>query len=199
MGQQLGLVTNARDAADRIRREGWEIDPRTRRAARQAGTMHEHSDRLQPILVETRRGAEHLQRLRETLARVELTDGMPFAGLVVEASGRLPRDATLVALLGDVSVETAAALGTLRRAGFALTVILVVMETHPLEKAHGRLLAEGIGDVRHLAGPEMLPILCQQQVMGRGQFTTTAVAAPTDPEGPDWTRMTPYEAGSLEE
>ncbi len=34
MGQQVGLVTNARDAADRIRREGWEVDPRTRQTAR---------------------------------------------------------------------------------------------------------------------------------------------------------------------
>ena len=199
IGQQFGLVTNARDAADRIGWDGWESDPRTRRAARQTGAMQEHSDRLQPILVETRSGAEHLQRLRETLARVELTDGMTFASLVVEAAGRLPRDATLVALLADVSLETAAALGTLRRAGFALTVILIVMETHPLEKAHGRLLAEGIRDVRHLTGPEMLSILCQQQVMGRGQFAAAAIEPSADPEGPDWTRMTPYEAGSLEE
>jgi uncharacterized protein (DUF58 family) len=199
MGQQFGLVTNARDAADRIRREGWESDPRTRRAARQSSAMHEESDRLQPILLETRRGAEHLQRLRETLARVELTDGMTFAGLVLEAASRLPRDATLVALLGEVSLETAAALGTLRRAGFALTAILVALAEHPLEKSHGRLLAEGIRDVRHLARAEMLPILCQQQMMGRGQFALGAVEAAADPEGPDWMRMTPYEAQSLEE
>ena len=35
MGQQVGLVTNGRDAADRIRQEGCEHDPRTRQAARQ--------------------------------------------------------------------------------------------------------------------------------------------------------------------
>ncbi len=37
MGQQIGLVTNARDAADRIRQEGWDFDLRTRDAARGAG------------------------------------------------------------------------------------------------------------------------------------------------------------------
>ena len=37
MGQQIGLVTNGRDAADRIRTEGWRTDPRTRRAARSTG------------------------------------------------------------------------------------------------------------------------------------------------------------------
>ena len=200
MGQQIGLATNARDGADRIRREGWQIDPRTRQAARRTGAMDETSERLEPVVVETRRGAEHLQRIGETLARVELTDGITFAGLVIEMAGRLPRDATLVALLGEVSVETAAALGTLRRAGFALTAVLICMDEHTLEKAHGRLLGEGVRDVRHLAREEALPTLCQQQVMGRGQFETTPVAAPAaDEDGPAWNRQTPYEMDSPEE
>jgi uncharacterized protein (DUF58 family) len=198
MGQQFGLMTNARDAADRIRREGWETDPRTRQAARQAGAMLEQNDRLEPVIVETRRGAEHLQRLRETLARVELTDGMTLAELIIETAGRLPRDATVVAVLGDVSVEAAAALGTLGRGGFALTAVLVAMDFLSLEKAHGRLLAEGVRDVRHLARAEALPILCQQQVMGRGQFAAAPVAEPTE-DGPDWLRQTPYDLASPEE
>ncbi len=33
MGQQVGLVTNGRDAADRIRQEGWDFDFRSRSAA----------------------------------------------------------------------------------------------------------------------------------------------------------------------
>jgi uncharacterized protein (DUF58 family) len=200
MGQQVGLVSNARDAADRIRREGWNIDPRTRQLARQTGAMHESSERLEPILVETRRGADHLQHIRETLARTELTDGMTFAALIVEVAGRLPRDATLVALLGEVSVETAAALGTLRRAGFALTAILIAMDNLALEKGHGRLLAEGVRDVRHLHRAEALPYLCQQQVMGRGQFAFATAEEPLDEEdGPNWTRQTPYELESPEE
>ncbi len=32
MGQQIGLVSNGRDAADRIRTEGWQTDPRMRQA-----------------------------------------------------------------------------------------------------------------------------------------------------------------------
>ena len=198
MGQQFGLVTNGRDAVDRIRREGWQVDPRTRQAARAIGAMDEKSERLEPIVVETRRGAEHFQRVRETLARVELTDGISFAGLIIETAGRLPRDATIVALLGDVSMETAVALGTLRRAGFAMTAVLVCMEGLGLERAHGRLLAEGIRDVRHLARAEALPTLCQQQVMGRGQFAATPVAEPDDDAGPDWARLTPYELDSPE-
>jgi hypothetical protein len=74
------------------------------------------------------------------------------------------------------------------------------MDPETLEKAHGRLLAEGIRDVRHLARAEALPLLCQQQVMGRGQFEVAPIAEPAaDPEDPDWTRMTPYELDSPEQ
>ena len=110
----------------------------------------------------------------------------------------MPRDATVVAILGDVSVETAAALGTLRRGGFALTAILISMDSLTLERAHGRLVGEGVHDVRHLPREEALPTLCLQQVMGRGQFATTPIAEPVDDAGPDWTRQTPYELDSPE-
>jgi uncharacterized protein (DUF58 family) len=202
MGQQIGLVTNGRDAADRIRQEGYEHDPRTRQAARKSGAMEEKSERLQPIVVETRRGVEQLHRIRETLARVELTDGMSFAGLVLETSGRLPRDATVIAVLAEVSVETAVSLGNLKREGFAVTAILMVMDFKELEQGHGRLLAEGVRDVRHLAKPEGLPTLCRQQVMGRGQFTPT-LAEEVATEGaemrPDWMNRLPYELDSPED
>jgi hypothetical protein len=202
MGQQVGLVTNGRDAADRIRQEGYEHDPRTRQAARKSGAMEEKSERLQPIVVETRRGVEQLHRIRETLARVELTDGMSFAGLVLETAGRLPRDATVIAVLAEVSVETAVALGNLKREGFAVTAILMVMDFKELERGHGRLLAEGVRDVRHLAKPQGLPTLCRQQVMGRGQFTPTLaedVAAEGAEGRPDWMNRLPYELDSPEE
>src|SRR5262249_42352963 len=123
MGQQVGLVTNGRDAAERVRLEGWKGDHRTRQAARQTASMVDQIERLQPVVVETRRGAEQLLRIRETLARIELTDGMTLAELVVETSNRMPRDATVVAVVPDVPVETALALGTLRRLGFAVTAI----------------------------------------------------------------------------
>ena len=197
MGQQIGLVTNGRDAADRIRQEGWALDPHTRQAARKVGAMAETSERMKPLVVETRRGVEQLQRIRETLARVELTDGMTFAGLILETAGRLPRDATVVAVLPDVTMETAVALGNLRRQGFAITAVLIVLDVHALENAHGRLLAEGVRDVRHLSRPEGLPVLCQQQVLGRGQFTAILpeelAEAEAQAERPDWMQQTPYE------
>ena len=164
LGQQVGLVTNGRDAADRIRLEGWASDFRTRKEAQQSVSMREHSERLQPIVVETRRGIEQFQRIRETLARVELTDGLTVPQLLEETSSRLPRDATVVAILGAVSAETALALGSLRRRGFAVTAILVVFEGEALDHALIRLLAEGI-EVRQLCNEAELPGLCQRQLL----------------------------------
>jgi len=55
--------------------------------------MRDTSDRLRPVVVETRRGPEQLVRILETLARVELTDGLPLADLIGETASRMPRDA----------------------------------------------------------------------------------------------------------
>jgi uncharacterized repeat protein (TIGR01451 family) len=164
MGQQVGLATNGRDAADRIRREGWVGDYRTRQAVRQRNVMSERSERLRPQVVPTSRGVESFQRIRETLARVEWTDGLTFAQLVLEVAPRLPRDATVIAVLPSVPTETALALGNLRRRGFAVAVVLILIDDQDLEQAYGRLLAEGIRDVRHLKSEAGLPTLCQQQV-----------------------------------
>ena len=91
------------------------LDPRTRDAARRAASMIDTSDRLAPVVVPTEHGPEQLMRILETLARVELTDGLTFAQLVYETASRLPRDATVVALVPSVSTETAVALGSVRR------------------------------------------------------------------------------------
>jgi uncharacterized repeat protein (TIGR01451 family) len=165
LGQQVGLVTNGRDAADRIRQEGWAHDFRTRAAALRSASVEAQSDRLQPLVVETRRGVEQFPRILEVLARVELTDGLTVAQLVGETASRMPRDATVVAVLGEVSTEAALALGNLRRRGHAVTAILVLFGEDKSEVAHGRLLAEGL-EVRHVRDEASLAALCARQMAG---------------------------------
>jgi hypothetical protein len=170
LNQQLGLMSNGRDAADRsrldvtIQRGSDEEQPgfATREEARASGEVLEESDRLRPVLVETRRGLEQFQRIREALARLELTDGLSFAQLVIEMTPRLPRDATVIALLPSVPVETSGVLGMLRRQGFAVTAILLGLDENDLLVAHGRLLAEGVRDVRHVNNEEELIGLSRQ-------------------------------------
>ncbi|MFV1966538.1 MAG: DUF58 domain-containing protein [Pirellulaceae bacterium] len=164
MGQQIGLVTNGRDAADRIRQEGWDFDIRTRDAARQAASMRDTSDRLQPLLVETRRGADQLMRILETLARVELTDGLTLPQLIIETSSRLPRDATVIVILPKVSAEDAIALGNLRRNGYAITAILNLYEEYDFAQAAGPLLAQGI-EAHHLRDEDAVINVCRQFVL----------------------------------
>jgi uncharacterized protein (DUF58 family) len=164
LGQQVGLVTNGRDAADRIREEGYRHEFRTRALALDTVEMQGSSTRLRPLIVETRRGAEQLVRILETLARVELTDGLTFAQLVLEATSRLPRDATVVALLPDVSPETAIALGSLKRRGYAVTVVLLMFEDENFAECMGRLLAEGI-DVRRVENEAAIAEVCGAQLV----------------------------------
>lgn len=161
MGQQIGLVTNGRDAADRIRQEGWDYDIRTRDAARKAASMSDESDRLQPLVVQTQRGPEQLMRILETLARVELTDGLDLAQLIGETASRMPRDATVVAILPQVSDEDAIALGNLKRRGFAVSAILNLYERYDFAAASGPLLAQGI-ETHHLRDEPSIVTMCQK-------------------------------------
>jgi len=164
MGQQIGLVTNGRDAADRIRQEGWDFDIRTRSAAQQSASMLARSDRLQPLVVETRRGSDQLMRILELLARGELTDGLDVAQLVAETASRLPRDATVVAVLTSVTHATAVALGNLVRRGFAVTAIINVFEERDFAEAAGLLLAERI-EARHLKDEATVGTICRDFVV----------------------------------
>jgi hypothetical protein len=113
-------------------------------------------------VVETRRGIEQFQQIREALARLEFTDGLSFARLVIEVTPRLPRDATVVAVLPAVSIESATTLGNLRRQGFAVSALLIGLADEELLVAHGRLLAEGVRDVRHVNTEEELGLLGDQ-------------------------------------
>ena len=161
LGQQVGLVTNGRDAADRIRQEGWAHDHRTRAAALAAASVRDKSERLQPLVVPTRRGAEQLVRILETLARVELTDGLTLPQLIEETASRMPRDATVIAILPGSSEESALALGMLKRRGFAVTVILNLFETYDFADAAAPFLAEGI-QTRQLRDEQSIVEICRQ-------------------------------------
>jgi uncharacterized protein (DUF58 family) len=173
LNQQLGLASNGRDAADRIREESLAEDKgegyETRDEARDRFELNEENDRLRPMIVDTRRGFDQFQKIREALARLEFTDAFSFPQLALEMASRIPRDATVIAVLPRVPVETAIALGTLRRQGFAVTAILIGLDESGKLEAHGRLLAETIRDIRYINNEEELGQL--------GAQTATDIAA----------------------
>ena len=124
-GQQIGLVTNGRDAADRIREEGWRGEFLNRTMARQQAATVAENTRMRPVVVPTRKSSDNFRRILETSARLEQTDGLDFSRLISEAATLLPRDATVVAVLGRVTPEMAQSLGELVRRGFLVTAIVV--------------------------------------------------------------------------
>jgi len=125
-GQQIGLVTNGRDAADRIREEGWHGEFLNRTLARQRAAVIDENDRLRPVSVPTRKTSDNLLRILETLGRLEHTNGLDFSRLLTESAVQIPRDATIVAVLSRVTPEMAMALGELVHRGFLVTAIVVI-------------------------------------------------------------------------
>jgi uncharacterized protein (DUF58 family) len=170
MGQQIGLISNGRDAADRIRAEGWRGEFITRAEAQRRADDPLANDRLRPVRVETRKGNEKLGEILETLARLEYTDGLDFAEMIVAASSRIPRDATVVPIMRRVTPQMALALGGLVQRGFLVTAVVVAFEreaipewAHPPEWAE-LLLAQGI-DFRMVNSEESIMNLCAEAIV----------------------------------
>ena len=164
MNQQIGLISNGRDAADRIRTEGWVGDSRTRNEAQASAEMHAESERLRPVIVETKRGVEQLQHIFEALARLEKTSGLDLARLVNEAADRLPRDATVIAILSQVTDVEVVALTTLRNQGYAVSAIINCYNVEEFAKNSGPLIAEGI-ETRHLKDEQSISEICEKQAV----------------------------------
>jgi len=170
MGQQIGLISNGRDAADRIREAGWRAEFNTRDAAHRRATDPLANDRLRPLRVETRKGNEKLGEILETLARLEHTDGFEFSEMLTAAVSQIPRDATVVPVLRQVTPAIAIALGGLVRRGFLVTAVVVAFEkeaipdwAQPPEWA-GLLLAQGI-DFRLVNTEESVMNLCAEAIV----------------------------------
>jgi uncharacterized protein (DUF58 family) len=150
MGQQVGLVSNGRDAVERMKFQGWDLSFKTRDFARRGLGVQRDNRRLSPVVVETRRDAGQFQRILETLARLELTEEYPFHEMVAEAGPRLPRSATVLAIVSHLDGEAAASLGNLKRRGYSVLALVVTPGEfeHPDWAAPpewaGGLLQEGV-------------------------------------------------------
>ena len=183
LNQQIGLASNGRDTAARIREEASQKTDITSEAAEQGfETRHEargkyealgQAKTLRPVVVDTRRGIDQFQKIREALARLELTDGMTFTGLILDAGPRLPKDATVMAILPEVSVEMTVMLGQLRRQGYAITAILIAVSDDDKPVSVGRLAAEGIRDIRFVQNEDDLLNLGERAAAGPSTYNVS--------------------------
>lgn len=170
MGQQVGLITNARDAAERVKLTGWSHEQLTgklltdRKQARSSAAMLDESDRLRPQIIPTQRGSLQLRQILEALARAEKTDGLTFAQLVRETTSRMPASATVIAVLTDVTPQTAIALGNLRRRGYAVTAILNTYDPIEFASMSGLLIAQRV-ETRQLVDEASVATICSNFVL----------------------------------
>ena len=122
------------------------------------------------MIVENGRGAERFTRILETLARLELTDGLEFGALVEETVSKIRRDATVVAVLSQVTPEAAAALGGLVRRGFLVTAVVVSFagEDVPLWSQPpdwAEMLLEHNVDFRMVTSEQSISGLCAEAIV----------------------------------
>ena len=168
-GQQIGFISNGRDAADRIREEGWRAEFLTRDDAQRRVAPNPNT-RLRPVSVDPGKGEDRFTTILAALGRLEHTDGLDFAAMVTESVSKISRDTTVVAVVGMVTSDIAVALGNLARRGFLVTAIIVSFDmaavpdwARPPEWAE-LLLAQGI-DFRIVNSEDSIINLCAEAIV----------------------------------
>jgi uncharacterized protein (DUF58 family) len=162
MGQQVGLVSNATDAADRIRLHGWRSDQRTRAAAKQSAQMADESDRLNPVIVPTRKSPEQMAHILQALARMEISKGLALPDLLFETQAQIPRDATVIVIVSRIKLENAVALGGLVRQGYSVEVIVNCFSDEEFLQMSGPLINQGLV-CRHLKDDSSIATICEKR------------------------------------
>lgn len=138
--EPFGLISNGRDAAERMR----ELNKKGLYSDRTSATanieMRSQSDRLNPVVLGANRTPEHFAQMHRMLARLERTDGLKLDQLLIETESRLPKLLSLIAIVQRVDEAGLLALEMMRRRGFALTVMLNCHQDEYLDHA-GKLIA----------------------------------------------------------
>ena len=170
MGHQFGLMTNGIDAASGIKgRENAdpaETEFESRDAAKTGAASTDGEAIRRPLVVPAGKGAGQFMRIWELLARVELSEGIDFAEAIINEAGAIARDATVFAILANVTPEIAIALGALRRRGMAVSAVVSTYYDYEFEESAKWLLAEHI-EVRHLRDEESVVSLCNDVALSR--------------------------------
>jgi uncharacterized protein (DUF58 family) len=163
MGQPVGLASNGRDAADRIRTEGWETDFRTRSGAQQALTMRDRDSRLRPVVVPAGTGPVHQQQLQRALARLELTDALRMGPALLECESRLARDTTLIMVLQRASEETTATILGMARRGWSVAIVVNSYEPEDYARVAGPFIAANL-HVMQLRDEAAISHVCREVI-----------------------------------
>lgn len=138
--EPFGLVSNGRDAAERMRELNKKSLYYDRASATANIEMKSRSDRLNPIVLGANRTPEHFAQMHRMLARLERTDGLKLEQLISETESRLPKLLSLIVIAQRVDESGLLALEMMRRRGYSLTVLLNCHQDEYLDHA-ARLIA----------------------------------------------------------
>ncbi|HWM92269.1 MAG TPA: DUF58 domain-containing protein [Thermoanaerobaculia bacterium] len=130
-GQEVGLISNGGDAADRYPSgssgsSGWTGGSFRRLEDALQETEARHGiPAFHPLEVEPGRGRWQHDRLRTALARLTLAPGLTLAELLVAEAPRLPRSLVVLAVTPDLGTGLGVALASLRSSGFEVGVVWI--------------------------------------------------------------------------
>jgi len=162
--EPIGLASNGRDAADRIRLEGWVGDHRVRGEAKTAASMASENERLRPVIAAPGRGPVHFKDIVRTLARLERSDGLTLSQLLVECESQISADTTLLILLQQCTPESMGAMIDMQRRGRAVAVIINTFDINDYSQIAGPLIASRIPTF-HLSSKESIAEVCRQTLL----------------------------------
>ena len=160
--QLVGLISNGRDAARRAREEMEELQATSRRQLQRLLAERDRSEALRPVEVAPKKAGANLLQIFETLARLELQQGLSLAQMLSSEYNRLPRDAALVLIVPQVPPSLVQTIARLRTTGFVVSVFVVLNEEEYLT-AKARLAEEGV-QVFHLQSEADLSVLAVQTI-----------------------------------
>lgn len=147
-GEQVGMITNARDAAEVARYAVASGAAWSRMEADALVGGEAESTRISPLSVRTARSPVQAQKIIENLARVLPGRGLDCVGMLIAEHHGLPRDAALLPVVGHVDERLALTLGAMKMAGFAVTVFYI-SDTKGFGEASALLAGHGI-DCLHI-------------------------------------------------
>lgn len=133
-GEQVGMITNARDAAEVAQYDVARHETLNRQDVDAEVEGELVSTTMSPLCVETARSPFQIQRIIQNLARVLPTDGLDGQHLIMNQYQSLPRDATVMVVAPIITDRMANTLAAIKLSGFNVSVFLI-MDQRAYEEA----------------------------------------------------------------
>jgi uncharacterized protein (DUF58 family) len=124
-GQEVGLISNGGDAAERYPADWTGGSFRRLEDALQETEARREIAAYRPLGVEPGQGRWQLDHLRTALARLTLAPGLTLPELLIAEAPRLPRSHVILVITPDLQGGLGDALAVLRHSGFEVGVVWI--------------------------------------------------------------------------